>query len=171
MRGATVLAELERAGLLVSVQGADLIVRPASRLTPRARDIIRANKPALLSALTEAAAERLRQEYEERAAIGEFEGGLRRAEAERQAWDYVVVAWMNEPINAEPLIAGGTCPACQRALDHSEVLVLRPGGGHTPLHSGCTPRWLQMRRNEAMRGLIAAGISAPVGILLPDASR
>jgi len=168
MGGVAVLADLGRAGITVTAQGTNLVVWPASRLTPATREAIRANKLALLDALTEAAAERLRHEYEERAAIGKADGGLPRAEAERQAWEHSIVDWLNEPANAEPAVIGGTCPACQLPLDSSEVLVLRAGGGHTPMHANCTPRWVRMRRNQAARGLIAAGIPVPSGVLVPE---
>jgi len=82
MDAARLLADLRAQGFELVPDGNALIVRPASRLTGELKDALRRAKPDLLVCLW---AETLREHYEERAAILEYDGGLPRAEAETSA--------------------------------------------------------------------------------------
>jgi hypothetical protein len=89
------VADLRRRGITLSVEGGNLRVTPASRLTDTDRELIRAHKPAVL-ALTMGLGVRpgmLSTElpadwhllWDERAAIMEYDGGLSRERAEALA--------------------------------------------------------------------------------------
>jgi hypothetical protein len=82
MDAARLFADLRAAGFDLTADGDRLIVWPASRLTQAQRHAIRENKPGLLACLW---AEMLKEHYEERAAILEFDGGIPRAQAEAAA--------------------------------------------------------------------------------------
>jgi len=86
------LKEIKDAGLNISLVGEQLKVDNAERLTDRLRNLIRTNKPALVSQLSRTNAAKanelqndIREQIEERAAIMEFDGGLSRKEAEQAA--------------------------------------------------------------------------------------
>jgi hypothetical protein len=87
-----ILQELNLAGLSVSLEGDRVKVENPGRLTNGLRDLIRSHKPDIVSRLSKARAaqnsemqQAIREQVEERAAIKEYDGGLPRAEAERQA--------------------------------------------------------------------------------------
>ncbi|MGB9670678.1 MAG: hypothetical protein ACPLXR_05955 [Halothiobacillaceae bacterium] len=82
MNAAALLADLRAAGFALHPDGDRLIVSPASKLTPAQREAIREHKPGLLACLW---AETLKEHFEERAAILEFDGGIPREEAEAAA--------------------------------------------------------------------------------------
>lgn len=81
------LEQARALGIVLSADGGKLRYEaPAGRLTPELRAALVANKAAILDLLeTESA----REDFEERAAIMEFDGGLSRDEAERTAWTLV----------------------------------------------------------------------------------
>ena len=75
-----VLKRLAEAGIFISIEGeGNLAAEPASSLTDELRSMIRANKTALLEMLAK------QENYEERAAVMEFDGQLDRELAERCA--------------------------------------------------------------------------------------
>ena len=158
MGPASILADLERTGLRLAAAGDRLVVAPASRITPDIRVAIRTHKEQLLAAL---AASAVRDQYEETAAIGEYDLRLERVDAERRAWDAALAMYMNSRTGPEP--DGTDCPACRGKLVSGTVFLLRPDGGRTPVHADCVPGYLAQRRAEAVMALVAAGIPKPVG--------
>ena len=95
--------------------------------------------------------------FDERAAIAEFDGGLWRAEAERQAFACCVAEWINR--NSTPS-APGWCLACgggERSCDP-----LLPFGtqivGHAWVHRACWPAWYRAREADAIAALASMGI-------------
>lgn len=102
-----------------------------------------------------------REFYAERAGIAEFDGELSRPEAEARAWECSVAHYLHI---APPILPDGdSCPVCARPLGQFAVPVLRPGGGHLWLHTGCVERFNIRRRVEARRELEKMGLSAPTG--------
>jgi hypothetical protein len=95
--------------------------------------------------------------FEERAAIAEFDGGLQRPEAEKQAFACCLTEWLNR--NPTPSEAG-RCAICCRGDRPSDPLV--PFGnetrGHTWLHRACWPAWCRKREAEAVKSLACVGI-------------
>jgi hypothetical protein len=109
MNTADLLAGLVRQGFALTTEGNDIRVRPASRLTPELRRLIRCHKAELVSALKPSPARgglrgdlnsstpatvpvrtadlpaHCLETWEERAAIAEFDGCLTREQAEAQA--------------------------------------------------------------------------------------
>jgi hypothetical protein len=99
--------------------------------------------------------------FEERAGIVKFDCGLRRGEAEAQAFACCVVEWLNHNPARSP---SGSCLACgNRQLHHQPLL---PYGceptGHGSLHSLCWSAWFEARQAKAVAALTAMGIPTPV---------
>jgi TubC N-terminal docking domain len=159
MRSATALLRtLNEAGLRLEADGGRLVVEPASKLTAATRDAIRAHKGELLEALLVA---QLREDYAERAAIGEYDGELSRPQAEMQAFEQILTRWLKAQSAGATPTAIDTCVACSLTLGAAHVSVLRPGGGL--VHANCIPRWRREHRNRAAEALAAGGIPAPAG--------
>ncbi len=89
MHAPSILADLWRRGLKVVVSGADLHISPRSALTDTDRTALRACKRELVYVLSSATvadlSPSLRELWEERAAIMEYEGDVPREQAERLA--------------------------------------------------------------------------------------
>ncbi len=95
--------------------------------------------------------------FDERAAIAEHDGGLRRAEAEARALDCCVAQWMayNPPAANGP----DRCAHCGGAMADNEALPFLNGtGGHVWMHGGCHAPWMKRRRAEAEAALAALGV-------------
>lgn len=102
----------------------------------------------------ESEAERWRDLFEERAAIREHDGGLRRADAEAGALADLVSMWRSE--NPLPASDGAACAHCGKRGPDTPVLAR---GGHAWLHREC---WVAMdaaRQREAM-GTVQALLGA-----------
>ena len=91
------IQQLERHGLTLTLDGDRLRVAPRNAITPPLAELIRSHKPALIADLQARQAqpcpdlEDVREFYEERAAIIEYDGGLSRPEAEAEAVRLVAV--------------------------------------------------------------------------------
>jgi hypothetical protein len=86
------ITEIHQAGLKLSLHGDRIKVENSGSLTDRLRNLIRQNKPALISHLSKTHAAKLnelqqniREAIEERAGILEHDAGLPRQDAEQQA--------------------------------------------------------------------------------------
>jgi hypothetical protein len=94
-----------------------------------------------------------REYFDERAGVAEYDGGMSRAEAERQAFEVCVVKWMsfNPPAHYDL----GTCPNCYLPAvpETASLPVLIPRGGHIWIHANCLESWQAGRRQEAIRCL------------------
>ena len=158
--GGALLRELRQAGLSFAADGERLLAGPPDRLSAATRETIKQYKRELLSALL---LECLRDDYEERAAIAECDGGQRRPDAERLAFETVLAMWLNDAASLPPIPPAGACPACTRPLAGDAVPLLRPGAGHLWLHGGCTAMWLRQRKGAGAAALAGAGIATPPG--------
>ena len=86
MTPADLIAKLDRIGIHLSLERGVLLARPRNKLTDDIRQTIRQHRPALLAFLAD---EDAREHIEERAALAEYDGGLPRIQAERQAAERV----------------------------------------------------------------------------------
>ncbi|MEA3273905.1 MAG: hypothetical protein U9Q81_01100 [Pseudomonadota bacterium] len=131
-------ARIKAAGVVMRVKGGRLAIRSRTPLTDRQRAFFRDHKTALLRLLTRPSVtpvpdltdeerQAIEEAVAERAAIQEFDGGLSRAEAERQARVAMRVfryRLTDAPGTWHALI----CPGCE--LDQAKaVLTLRFGPG------------------------------------------
>ena len=95
--------------------------------------------------------------FDERAGVAEFDGGLPRAEAERQAFEACIVEWLNRSFAPSDPAAG--CAACGGPETAREPLLPCGGGvAHVWLHSGCWGVWMDRRRAEAIAALAGHGV-------------
>ncbi len=97
--------------------------------------------------------------FDERAGIAEHDGGLARADAERQAFECCVMEWLwqHPPTASRP----ERCAHCSQPLGEigrDGLPYLRGDGGHVWLHSGCHGDWTAQRRDEAVAALAILGL-------------
>jgi hypothetical protein len=146
MEALHLLEQLQRMGIGLTAVGGRIRAAPKAALTDQVRGLIRANKPALLAVLRADggvtrgpggrrgtshspadpvvwSAEDWQALFDERAGIAEFDGGFPRADAERHAFEYCVIEWVNR---APELFDPNRCAWCRRGgrADHA-VLPLR----------------------------------------------
>jgi hypothetical protein len=93
MNDRELLHQFDLAGITVVAEAGNLFVRPASALTEAHRQALRASKQELLLLLASVGDSSRLEEFEERAAIMEFDGGMSRAEAERAALESIRRVW------------------------------------------------------------------------------
>ena len=106
MSAAVLLADLAACGVQLEVDG-DRIRYRARRgaLTPDLAERIRGSREDLLRLLDEERIE-LRHQFEERAGVREFDGGLPRADAEREAWADVA----DDLVESDPVASAMSIP-------------------------------------------------------------
>jgi hypothetical protein len=96
-----------------------------------------------------------RELLEERAAIREFDGGHRRVEAERLAWEdleYQRHRLCGERVPSE------LCAGCLQAVDSTQALTLDDG---CRVHLACVARYGRRWREAATAALSALGLRPP----------
>ena len=166
MNAVEALKTAQKAGVHVTVDGGDLVLDadappPLSILNALRRH--KAEITTLLSSDDETwDAADCRAFFEERAAILQYDGGLDRAEAERQAFETTIIHWMNThpPESLDP----DTCAACGHPIGEigkDAIPVLTGGGEHVWLHHRCWLGWRRHRHNEAAQALADLGIGLP----------
>lgn len=104
--------------------------------------------------------EDLRDRYEERAAISEYEGGLDRANAEAVAWEEVAAIWYRFHGTPAP---HSLCAGCGQPLTDSSNVFLLPHGerAHTGTGNSCIMRYTDRWKRQASAAL--ATIDIPCG--------
>jgi len=150
-------------GVRVRVDGEDLELEAAAPPPPPVLDLLSRYKAEILRLLRPAndgwSAEDWQVFFDERAGIAEFDGGLRRADAEARAFGCCVTEWLNRNFTAS---APGRCLACGYGKQPSDPLL--PFGnetsGHAWLHRACWPVWCWAREAEAVAALASMGIRA-----------
>jgi hypothetical protein len=85
MNARGLLLHLDSLGISVIVDGGRLLVRPGSALTEAHRRALRDAKKEVLALLADLGDSSCLEEFEERAAIMQYDGGLSRSEAEAAA--------------------------------------------------------------------------------------
>ena len=101
--------------------------------------------------------------FDERAGIAEYDGGLPRADAERQAYECCVMEWLWR--NPPPATGPERCAHCGEPLDEPgrDGLPYLTRDGHTWLHSSCHGDWTAQRRAEAVAALAILGLRLQAG--------
>lgn len=94
---------------------------------------------------------------EERTGIAEYDGGLARVDAERQAYECCVVEWQWR--NPPPASGLERCAHCGEPLGEDGLPCLTGDGGHVWLHSGCHGDWTARRRAAAVAALTNLGLT------------
>ena len=147
MTPAELVAGLEARGVtLRPTERGTLAVRPADAVTPEEVAALRRAKPEVLSMLSErlvASMGALREDYEERAAIMQYDGGLACPEAERRAW--ALFPWPATLEGASRIV--GPLASCARCPDdaHPSRRTTWVRYGQTPL---CLAHTLEAEKRE-----------------------
>jgi len=165
MTPAIMIAKAKADGVAVFLTPAGTVrLRGAQPEIAKWTPVLRLHKPAIL-ALLQADSEPVAvwgasdwgAYFNERAAVAEYDGGLSRREAERQAFKCCVAHWLcQHPVTSEP----GQCAWCGRG-DLAGRMVLPHGDethGATWLHGECWGAWYAQRRQEAIEALAGFGI-------------
>jgi hypothetical protein len=94
--------------------------------------------------------------FEQRADLIETVRGLSRAEAERAAYEQVLITFLNKTY---PDTSAHACAECAGPdTPAAQLLPFGVGERHTWLHQRCWAAWRERRRNEAIAVLAAIGI-------------
>jgi hypothetical protein len=164
MSAAEALNAARAAGIYVNIDGDDLVLEAAAPPTPALLSLLKRYKAGILALLQPANRGRAVDDwhalFDERAAVGEYEGGLGREPAEANAFKACVATWLNQnPVISPP----GFCVLCGAGDRPNDALL--PFGTTPPgaawLHGGCWPSWSRERQAEATAALAAMGIQPP----------
>lgn len=169
---AALLAEAQAAGMSLSRIGQDRIAWECpGDPPPDLLNRIRAAKLALLVELQTEATERWRDEFEERSAIREHEGGLSPEEAEAAAIGDLALRWRS----AHPLAASrptDPCIYCNELMSKHDRTSVPARDGHAWLHRQCRKPMDAAREKLAREAIIEAlGIANAVALETTDAAR
>jgi len=108
----------------------------------------------------------LRDLYEERAAIRQFDGGYTKDQAERLAWAEVAALWYR--LHGERVPAA-LCAGCGEPISGHAVHLLPHGErAHADGNHACIIAYGRRWRSAAALALSAIGISTPAGALLEE---
>ena len=163
MSAARAFTEARAAGIEVRLDGTDLLVKAASEPPAEVLDALSRHKAEIVPLLRPArdgwCATDWHVFFEERTAIAEFDGGLRRDEAELQAFGCCVFEWVNRnPVRS----SYGRCIGCGDRHAHDRLLPFgTEATGHAWLHLCCWPTWHRARKAEAIAALAALGLDQP----------
>jgi hypothetical protein len=152
------------AGVDLHVDGDDLVLEASAAPQLATLDLVSRHKPGIVALLRLGSdgwsAEDWQVFFDERAGIGEFEGGLLRPEAEARAFACGVAEWLNHNFARPP---SGSCLACGGADSRHDALL--PYGiestGHVWLHSLCWGAWYGARKVKAVAALATMGVARP----------
>jgi hypothetical protein len=153
------------AGVMVGIEGNDLILRAPTRPVPAVLHALSRYKAEIVALMQQESqwwsAEDWLAFFDERAGIAEFDGGMPRIQADAHAFACCVVEWLNRnPVRS----SSGRCHACGDR-DHAHDPLLPYGvesTGHAWLHGRCWPAWYAGRKVEAVAELAAMGIATLV---------
>jgi hypothetical protein len=165
MNAAEVLDAARGAGLLLAVDGADLVLESSDPPPPAMLELLRAHKAGIITAIT--AAGPVSQEanaagvdwcgwYEERAALRQFDGGYTRDEAECLAWSEAEDRWHRTHGERVPR---DLCAGCRRRIGEDKALDLADGSRAHLSDLECLIRHGERWRAAAAKALIALGLS------------
>jgi hypothetical protein len=101
----------------------------------------------------------LRDRYEERAAIRQFDGGYSKEQAERLAWGEVAGIWYRQHGQRVP---AATCAGCGKPISGRPVLLLPHGErAHADDNSRCSVAYGHRWKTAAAAALVVIGIPTP----------
>jgi hypothetical protein len=154
---ATLIKELSSNGVSLKKNGRQIVLEgPESVITDALVDKLRELKSDLLRNLGDWDSGDWQEYYDERASIAKFEGGAPTVEAERRAYQFCIVEWLNQNPEAT---TPGQCAHCRQTGQPDHVVVPFGTENHTWLHPECWPAWHESRRSRAIAALIAMGIA------------
>jgi hypothetical protein len=94
--------------------------------------------------------------FEEKTDLAERVRGLPRPEAERAAFDIILVEFLNR---THPATDPNRCASCGKSATPDTILLpIGVGARHAWLHSGCWEPWRAQRRAKAEEDLALLGI-------------
>jgi hypothetical protein len=105
-----------------------------------------------------AGAHRWRREFEDRTIVIQRVRNLPQAEAERAAFDIVLVEFLNA---THPDTDPNRCAGCGRPETRDSVLLPFGVSTHGWLHQSCRDPWAEARRKAAVETLAGMGITEP----------
>ena len=159
MSAAAVLKAALDAGVLINVDGEDLVLEAAIPPPAALVNLLTANKRGIMAMLLNRSeiwsAEDWRLFFEERAGVAEFDGHLPRPQAEARAFDCCVVEWMNQ--NPTPCLPG-QCAWCGEPETPHKTLLPFGSDTHAWLHIECWPDWHRTRKAKAAEMLALGGV-------------
>ena len=151
------LSAAQAAGVKITIDGDDLLLSAPAQPPAELLALLIQFKKAIITLSLQGkgkiSTEGWQELFDERAGFGEFDGGLRRDQAEAQAFSCCIREWLDRnPVRTTP----GRCGLC----DQSSGL-LRPyllgnsirSSNYIWLHHECSQAWLQKRRMEAVEAL------------------
>ncbi len=97
--------------------------------------------------------------FDERVGIAEHDGGLSRADAERQAFECTLSEWLRQ--HPPPASGPAWCTHCGEPLGEpgcDGLPYLTGDGGHVWMHGRCHAPWMKRRRGEAEAALASLGV-------------
>jgi hypothetical protein len=98
--------------------------------------------------------------FEERAAVGEYDGGRPRYDAELNAFESCVALWMSQNNPAIP--SRYQCIHCGAETgEHDLALAMHANGRNAWIHPACHRPFLASRRAKAIEALSGFGIYSP----------
>ena len=153
-------------GVCNGVEGSDLILDADREPTVDVLDAIRRHKAEIVALLAASkdgwSADDWRVFFDERAAIAEHDGGLSRSQAETQAFECSIAAWLNQ--NPEPSNPD-RCAWCHQKDEtgHAIVPLGTNSRGHTWLHPDCWSLWYEHRRSQGEKALADMGVRSNNG--------
>jgi hypothetical protein len=159
---ADLIAEAAAAGVTFDIKpggqiGLKAKCRPSDELVAR----IRAHKLEIAAELAAGwGKDDWRGEYNERAAIFEFDGKHTRAEAERMAWHVVASRWYREHGKR---VSANLCAGCGKPLSGAPHVLLLPHGERAHSADGypCILAYGRRWKSAAAKVLSAFGIPSP----------
>jgi len=161
MSAAIALKAARDAGIGLHVDGADLLLEASTPPPAAVLDLLSTHKAGVIALLHSDrdgwSVEDWLVFFDERAGIAEFDGGLKRADAEARAFACCLAEWLNRnPVRSAPARCLG-CGGDERA--HDPLLPFgTENAGHAWLHRRCWSTWYAGRRVEAVAALAAMGI-------------
>jgi hypothetical protein len=156
MTAVEVLKSTREAGIVVVVDGEDLLLEARVEPPEAILQAIAHNKAAIVAILRRQtntwSADEWQAFFAERAGIIEFDGRVSRKLAEDRAFQHCVIEWLNRnPAPSTP----NSCAWCE-GLEVNGAVILPFGTnvhGHTWLHHHCWDAWYASRENEAIEAL------------------
>jgi hypothetical protein len=164
MSAVEALKQARAVGVRLSVDGGELALEAAAPPPPEVLQLLTRYKSAIMILLRQGeiswSGDDWRGFFEERAAISEFDHGLSRADAEKNAFNHCIHEWLRQnPISSAPGI-------CHQCLQQKGLIQAYFTGGdvhiplHVWLHSNCANEWHDTRRDSAIASLEALGLRA-----------
>jgi len=155
MHGLNLVHEACTAGLVLTREGDELVIRGPKSAAPLARRLLDHKAEVLLVLDGERAPDHpgaWHDFLEERAALRQYDGRYSRGDAERLAWEELECHWHRLCGERVPR---NLCAGCLRPIDTGEALDLDDG---CRVHLACVTRYGRRWREAAARALATLGL-------------